>query len=824
MFKNYFLVAFRSVLRQRGYSLINILGLSIGMASAILIFLYVTDELTYDTMHPEAENTFRMGYHVEFPNGNSQTYPGSPAGWDNYLKDNYPSVTNVTSFVWYGYPTSIQDRDTDKILLTEEIIWVEPNFGEIVFMDIIKGNSELALSEQNSIVLSESAAKELFGEEDPINKIISITHVFATQGKRLDLMVTGVMRDMPSNSHIRPKYIANIFALKPFNENLETIDSYMGDLNVPGMFTQSMFVCENPDDIEIISKDLEERAKKISETAQVEFTFRPLFRKITDVHFDQEIDWAVTHKATNRQYMMVFITVALLILVIASINYMNLATAQSTKRAKEVGLRKTLGSTRQQMFWQFIMESFILVAFSTFVSIILVLIALPQFNQLAVKSFTFTHLLNPNMMWILLGVMLFVTFVAGSYPALYISGFQPAVVLKGTVTFGKGANFFRRFLTSIQFAISIILVISSVFIVRQMNMMQYSKLNESDEQIISVRYGGFSGNDATINKYNTYKNILLSYPNIESVTLANHLPRLDYFGVLGFNYQFPEVSEDNYTFDRLSGDFDFPMTFNMEIIAGRTFESANVSDSSAVLLNEAALKSLGITANEAIDLAIKTPSFNPDYQGHVIGVVKDFPYQSMYHEIKPLVISPHPAGMDRIIHIKVSTSNMGESLALIEEKWKEIYPEYGFDNWFINDEFARMYENEKQIASLTEKFSILAILITCVGLYGMASFMATQKTKEIGIRKAMGATVSQITGLLLIIFIKLLGIASIVGIPVAFLISQKWLSTFVYRTELSVWVFAGAMLGIVAVTILTVSFETIKAARTNPVRALRQNN
>ena len=834
MLSNYFLVALRNVLRQRGYSLINILGLSIGLASAILIFLYVTDELSYDTIHPEAANTYRMGYHVEFPNGNTQTFPGSPAGWDNYLKDNYPSVTKASSFIWRGMPTSIQDRDTEKIVLTEELIWVEPNFGEIIFMDIIKGNAEFALSEQNSIVISESAAREIFGDEDPINKILSITHIFATQGERLDLMVTGVMRDMPSNSHLRPKYMANIFALKPFNENLDsTIDSYMGDLNTPGMFTQSMFVCENPDDIEIIRQDIEERAKKIIETAQIEITFRPLFRKLTDVHFDQEIDWAVSHKSANKQYMLVFITVALLILVIASINYMNLATARSARRAKEVGMRKTLGSTRQQLFFQFILESFILVFVSTFISIFLVLLALPQFNQLAIKSFTFAHLLNGNMLLILLGVMLFVTFIAGSYPALYISGFQPAIVLKGTLTFGKGANIFRKFLTSVQFAISVILVISSVFVVRQMNMMQYSKLNEADNQIISVRYGGFAGNEATNEKYNTYKNILLSYPSIESVTLANHLPRLDYFGGLGFQFQFPEVSEENYDFNRLNGDFDFPETFDMEIIAGRTFDAENITDSSAVLLNEAALKTLGITAYEAIDLAIKTPVFNPDsgrldYQlatdGHVIGVVKDFPYRSMYNEIEPLVVSPRPHNMDRIIHIKTSAINLGESLALIEEKWKEIYPEYGFDNWFVNDEFARMYENEKQIASLTEKFSILAILITCVGLYGMASFMAAQKTKEIGIRKALGATVSQITVLLLNIFLKLLGIASIIGIPLAYLISQKWLSTFVYKTQLSLWVFAVAMLGIIAVTIFTVSFETIKAARTNPIKAIRQND
>ena len=603
-------------------------------------------------------------------------------------------------------------------------------------------------------------------------------------------------------------------------------------MNSPGMFTQSIFVCTNPEDIELIKADLTQKVKEIVAAAEIDFTFTPLIRKITDVHFDQEIDWAIAHKATNRQYMMVFVTVALLILVIASINYMNLATARSARRAKEVGMRKTLGSSRRQLFLQFILESFILVVISTVIALLLVLLALPQFNQLASKTFNITHLFDGNMLLILLGVILFVTFVAGSYPALYISGFQPAVVLKGSVTFGKRANFFRKFLTTAQFVISVILFISAVFVVRQMNMMQYSKLNEAGEQIISIRYGGFTGG-ATNDQYNTFKTTLLANPDIEAITLANHLPRLDYFGGIGYQFQFPEINEETHDFNQLSGDFDFPSTFDIQIIAGRTFDSENVSDSSAVLINEAALNSLGISANDAINLAIITPIYNPDTdsldynqgsQGHIIGVVADFPYMSMYNEIEPLIISPRPDQMDRIIHVKASAGSISRVIEQLDETWRLQFPSFGFDYWFVNDEFARMYENEKQIAGLTEKFSILAILITCVGLYGMASFMATQKTKEIGIRKALGASVGQITGLLLAVFVKLLAIASIIGIPIAYLISKEWLSGFVYQTPLSIWVFAGAMLIISAVTIITVSFETIKAARTNPVKALHYGN
>ena len=432
----------------------------------------------------------------------------------------------------------------------------------------------------------------------------------------------------------------------------------------------------------------------------------------------------------------------------------------------------------------------------------------------------------------LLGVVLFVTIVAGSYPALYISGFQPASVLKGSFSYGKGANFFRKFLTTLQFAVSVVLLISTIFVVRQMNMMRYSKLNEAGNQIVSIRYGGFTG-DASDDKYNTYKNTLKTNPDIGLITLANHLPRLDFFGGIGYEFQFPEVSDENYDWNQLNGDFDFPSTFRMNIIAGRTFDSENISDSSSVLINEAGLKSLGITAEEALNLAIRTPVFDPDsgallyehaIEGHIIGVVEDFPYKSMYNEIEPLVISPKPDNIDRIIHISIPAKNMAENIAFIEDKWKEQFPEFGFDYWFVNDEFARMYENETQIAALTEKFSILAILITCVGLYGMASFTASQRTKEIGIRKSLGANVPQITVLLLKSFVLLLAIATVVGLPVAYYASKEWLSNFVYQTPLSPWIFAGAVLLISAVTLLTVSYETIKAARTNPVTALRYDN
>jgi putative ABC transport system permease protein len=363
-----------------------------------------------------------------------------------------------------------------------------------------------------------------------------------------------------------------------------------------------------------------------------------------------------------------------------------------------------------------------------------------------------------------------------------------------------------------------------------MELMRNSKLNEAGKQVVSIRYGGFGEGQATDMQYNTYKNIVLADPQIESMTLANHLPRLDYFGPISMQFQFPEVQEEKFEWFQLNGDYDFPKTFGLKIIAGRDFDAQNVSDSTAILLNESAVKALKLTPEEAIGQSVTRPAHSyyggPDttrsaVYGKVIGVVEDFPYKSMNHKIDPLGISGRPHFYDRIIHVRLDAKDMGEKIRHLEQSWKKIFPGFGFDYWFIDDEFGRMYENETKIAGLTEKFSALAIIITCIGLYGLASFMAQQRTREIGIRKALGSSSGQIVILLLSVFGKLLLISSVIAIPVTYLLTSKWLERFVYQTPLSPWVFAGSLLLISVITLLTVGFETFKAARANPIQSLR---
>lgn len=681
------------------------------------------------------------------------------------------------------------------------------------------------------MLLCESAAKELFGNEDPINKMVNVSHQFMTNGQKTNMMITGVYRDMPTNSHLRPKYILNILSLKPFIPDLQNLlNTSMADQNENNFWTQSFFVCNDESKIPLIQADLQKRANAILERFQLDFKFKPIVRNITAAHFDQEINWNIASKSADEKYIYVFISIAILILLVACINYVNLATARSVTRAKEIGLRKTFGGFKLQLFTQFIFESFILVLLSALVALLLVILFLPQFNDLTSKRFELGDLFSVDMVMLVGSIVVLVTILAGAYPALFVAGFQPANVLKGKFAFRKGSNTFRQFLTAVQFVVAVILLAGTVIVVKQMDLMRNSKLNETGKQVLSIRYGGFTGG-ADDQKYLAYKQLILQDPEIEAVTLANHLPRLDYFGPINMEMQFPDISEEKYSWFQLNGDFDFPKTFRLKLLAGRDFDAENVKDSTAILLNEAAVKALKLTPENIVGKIVVRPAYVLDYgprdstaapiTGVVIGVVEDFPYKSMHNKIDPLAISPKPHSDDRIIHVRLPERKIGEKIQMLEAKWKQVYPDYGFDYWFIDDEFGRMYENETQVAQITKNFSALAILITCVGLYGLAAFFSQQRTKEIGIRKTMGASNSQIVVLLLTIFGKLLLIACVIGLPVTYFLTSRWLEGFAYQTDLSVWVFGGAIFLMVLITFLTVGFETLKASMGNPVTALK---
>lgn len=818
MIRNYLLIALRNFQRQKLFSLLNMFGLALGVACAILIFLYVSDELQYDTMHPYASDTYRIG--TKFTNADGRVFINtvSPGLFVKRLKDTRTEVKEAVRIDYIGYPTSLHHKAKDKIVLTEEIRWAEPGFDKIVAFELLKGNREKMFDDPNSMVISEEGAKKLFGSADPIGEIVTVKHNWATRDRELDIMVTGVYRDYPSNSHFKPQYIININAFRAIQENF---DNYMQGTSLQNSnFFENYVVFKPGVDVSVVEKDLQGLGREITESdsgfVAAGWKMDIFMKKLTDIHFDQETLWEAGGSQGDMKYLAIFSAVAILILVIACINYMNLATARSARRAREVGLRKSLGSQRSQIARQFFYESSMMTIGSLLIAIILVVIFLAPFNELAHKSFTLASLLNPYMIATVLLVVLFMAFISGSYPAIYLSAFRPAEVLKGQTIRGSGAELFRKTLVTIQYVVALVLIISTVVVIRQMDHLQNTKLNQAGSQLLSVRYGGI----APQARFAAFKQAVLQDRDIEHVTMANHLPRLNYFGWIGAVVKFPALQDKDLQWNQLNVDFDFAKTYQLEFIAGRDFINGNPADSASMILNEAAVKALNKPLEEIMGTSVVDVNDN-NRSYTVIGVVKDFPFRSMHQAIEPLILNPHVHFIDRIAYVKLPAGKFQEKIQFIEKTWKQIFPNVGFDYWFVSDEFNRMYVAEARISSLARSFAVLAILITVLGVFGLASYTAEQKTKEVGIRKVLGAAVRQVVGMFLMVFFRIFVIASIIAVPVAWYMADYWLEGFAYRSDVSPLIFIGSLCGLLFITLVTVGYETWKAARSNPVNSLR---
>ena len=819
MFRNYLLITLRNFKRQKFFSLLNIFGLALALASAMLIFLYVSDELRYDAMQPHYKDTYRIGTTFTTPDGQHFDNNVAPGFFVRYLKDNRPEITNTTRALWIGYPTALNYKPADKIVLTEEIKWVEPDFYKVLYFDLLKGNKEKMFEQYNTIALSETGASRIFGKQDPMGKVISLKHFFATQGKDIDLMVTGVYKDYPANSHFKPEYIVNINAMRAiqgehFNDYMEgsRFDQFM-------MFFEDYIVLKPGASIKPINTELNKLADQILRSDSADFAagakFTAFTTKLPDLHFDTKIEWE-NNIHGDKTYLTMFSIIAVMIMLIACINYTNLATARSVKRSKEVGLRKSLGSSRYQIALQFFVESFLITVCALLLSIILVLIFLHPFNQLANKSFTAASIFQPHMMAIGGGIVLFMAFASGLYPAVYLSGFKPADVLKGQLAKGKRAEFFRKSLVTVQYTVALILVIYTCIVIQQMAQLKNSKLNEHGNQILAIRFGG----TATQDKFEAFRHLVLQDPQIEHVTLGDHLPRLDYFGMNSTSVKFPQLDNKDLQWNMFNVDYDFIKTFGLVFFAGRDFQYGNINDSTSIILNEAAVKALG----KPLDKIIGTTVINNRDSGkayRVIGVVKDFPYKSMHHSIEPLILTPHNSFFYEICYVKLPVGKFQEKIAAIEKKWKTVYPGAGFSHWFVNDEFNRMYVAEDRALSLAKAFAILSIIITAMGVFSLASYTAEQRTKEVGIRKTLGAQDNHIAALFAWIFIKIFIIASLLAIPLSWVLGYKWLQGFVYHVSINPMIFILSLVGLLLITFLTVGYEIWKSVRAKPVTALR---
>lgn len=807
MFSNYIKIAWRNLLKNKTFSLINIIGLASGLACFILITLYITDELSYDRYHAKADRIYRINSDIRF-GGTALNMAVSADPMGATLKKDYPQVEQFTR-IYASEGSKLFKKD--NVFITEEsVAYADSTLFDVFTFPAIAGNAKTALNEPNTVVVTESTAKKYFGS------------VEAAMGKSMECndernklyKVTAVIKDIPENSHFIfdmflsmdnveygfGNFLSHNFhtyiVLKPgtdykaFEKNfVQVIDKYILPQAKQFMQIESM-------------KDFEKTGNRLA------YTLIPL----TDIHLYSErgVELGVNG---SMQYVYIFGAVALFILLIACINFMNLSTARSASRAKEVGIRKVLGTEKKSLVRQFLAESTLTSFIALLLAVVITWLALNWFNDLAAKEFHMTDLLQPGFLLFLAAMPIAVGLIAGSYPAFFLSSFKPIAVLKGKMNTGFSKSNLRSTLVVFQFFTTILLITGTIVIYKQLNYIQSTKIGFKKEQVLVVDNPSMGRSTAE-----SFKAEVSKLSNVKSASFAGFLPvsnssRNDNT----WSTEAVMTEKNGFNMQNWRIDYDYIPTLGMEIIKGRNFSPQYGSDSTALIINEATAALIG--GGDPIGKKLYSSDGQNPLIYTVIGVVKNFNYESLRKNVSPLCFR---LGNNRwATAFRVDTKDMKNLLAQVESKFKAMAPGMPFSYNFLDESFDRMYRDEQRIGKVAFSFSFLAILIACLGLFGLATYMAEQRTKEIGIRKVLGASVSGIVQMLSKDFVKLVLIACVFAIPLAWWAMSQWLQNFAYRVSIGWWVFAAAAVIALIIAVLTVSSQAVKAALSNPVKSLR---
>lgn len=792
MIRNYFKIAFRNLWRHKIFSLINILGLTVGITACFLIFLYVRFELSYDSMHQKSDRIYRMVSDIKTP---TETINAAGPSWavPAHIKKDFPEIEEV---VRVAGNDNILIRKNEIMFEETNAMWADSGFFRMFDFTLIQGDPRTALSEPFSIVFTESAAKKYFGKSNPMGQSLLIT------GDALPATVTGIIKDIPENSTVKGDVILSMSTItQKFNAG---IDDQWGNYGASAY----ILLKPNADPDKLVKKFpefLERRNGQEMKESQMYPTL--LLEPLRKVYLYSTRDGAKTGNINN---VYVFAIVALFILVIACINFVNLTTARSVERAREVGIRKVVGALKFQLARQFMVESVLLCIIAFFISLLLGVLILPLFNSLAGKEISSGIFSEWNNVLILLMACIGIGLLAGLYPAWVLSSFKPITVLKGRFSTSNKGIILRKGLVVAQFTISIALIVSTIVVYNQMNYMRKQDLGFNKDQVMVIN----TNNDKAKAAFNQE---VKDIPGVISTSLSSSVPGGGNPGA------YSEIENRNgdlqiANLDLYFVDYDYIPNFKMKMVAGRPFSKEFGTDTTqAMVINEAAAKMFGYkTAEEAVGRRFKQWG----REGKIIGVVKNFNFRSLQQEIKPLTMRIEPNGSN-LLSVKVPAANLPGTLAAIEQKWKTLIPNRPFSYFFLDEYFNKQYRSEEQFGKLFLNFAILAIFISCLGLLGLASYSTIQRTREIGIRKVMGATVGGIVNLLSKDFLVLVVISFVLATPIAWYFMYQWLQDFSYRTDMSWWIFAVAGCLAVLIALITISFQAIRAAVANPVISLR---
>ena len=790
MIKNYFKTAWRNLMKNKVFSFINILGLTIGITVCMMIFLFIMNEFSFDNFHKDGNRIYRVmrGFERE-GKSSSVAYVSGPYA-PALMNDFKGQVENVVRINQNDNLVAIGNQSFHE----KKVIDADSNFFRFFSFPLIKGNAQTVLKDPHSVVLTETTARKYFGSVDnAIGKTIVLD-------KDLPLKVTGIAKDVPSNSHIEFDLVAPLANYKD--------RSWMTTWINNAVYT---YVKLAPHANEAqIEKQLPAFMEKYmgGDMRKYGFHFTLSLTALKDVYFNDAAFDGIKHG--DKSVVYIFLSVAILILLIACINFMNLSTIRAAERSKEVGLRKVLGALRNNLVWQFIGESVLLTTISCVLAVGFLLLVMPWYNQLLGYSLGVSW--NALPVWLFLGgVIIAVGFLAGSYPAFFLSAFSPMQALKGKLRLGKGGSSFRQALVVVQFSISVFLIIGTIIITKQMNFVKNKQLGYNQEQTVVVP---IDNNDIYKNM-NAFKTSLQNESDVQSVSLMSGEPG-GFFDGYTFDVEgHPEKWNARTEF----ADFEFVKTLGLKIIAGRNFSSQFPTDTTdAVLINKTAATKLGWAPEQAIGKWVQN-AVRDTAKRRIIGVVADFNFQSLKSDIEPLVIAPN---IDRrVALIKLQPGHIQAGVALVQKAYKNVASAYPFEYRFLDQQFDKLYQNDLRQQTILTVFAILAIFVACLGLFGLASFTATKRFKEIGVRKVLGSSVQSIVMLLSKDLLKPVLIATCIALPFGYYAMTKWLQNFAYKTPLSWWIFAVAALVTFAIAFITVSIKAIKAALANHVKSLR---
>ncbi|MBU1100227.1 MAG: ABC transporter permease [Bacteroidetes bacterium] len=803
MLNNTIKITLRNLLKYKIYSVINIAGFAIGLASCMLILLYVNYELSYDSFYEEGDNIYRVSVKGAIGE-NAINQAVTPPPMAHAMVDEYPEVINAVRVM----PTKdMLIRPADNIFIENNFLWADSTFFEVFTYKLLLGDRATVLSEHHTVVLTEKTALKYFGRIDVLGEIIEFEDFTPYK-------VSGVCENPPANTHLKFDILASLSSLEWHNA-----DEWLWNA-----FHTYLLLKDGADPVALqqkfralIEKNVGSRLQSITGQTMEEFyggggSYDYELMNIGDIHLHSKLDFEIESNS-DISYVYIFSLIALFILVIASINFMNLSTARSATRGREVGVRKVLGSNKTGLIIQFITESVILTFISMLLAILFVWMLLPGFNSLAGREFDLQIFSNFTSIFLIIITALAVGVLAGLYPALYLSSFNPVVVLKTSLTsVGKGSKL-RKGLVVFQFGISILLIISTLIIDGQLSYMQNTNLGWDRDHILAIkRAWAIENNEGAI------RNEMLQNSNILTFSTSGNIPGRE-FGASVFNRKGAPRSEQH-LLSVMTSKADLQKTFNIKVIEGRFFSEEFTDDTNSVILNQCAVRELGLT--DPVGDQVRMPGDNPEHDRFVdvIGVVEDFHFESMHHKIRPLLIFKHP-DWPAYITMKIRPDNIRETVAHVEEVWKKFIPDKPIEYFFMDDDFARLYESEMRTSKIFSSFSLLAIFIACMGLFGLATFTTIQRRKEIGIRKSMGAGTPGIVLLLSKEFSLLVLLANIIAWPAAYYLMRLWLNNFEYRIDINLIYFLAAGAAALLIAILTICYQAIRAALANPVKSLR---